>query len=155
MAATGIGQGGLQTGISLSGFTSIANGATAASTAFTIPYVTDATAALCDMANLQITASSFTPTGNPVNIQGVFITEDDGANYDPYFVSNAQLFPADESFFLIQLQAVAQTFVKMKGILLPSVIAAGTNIQLVLFNNSGVSLTISNVTLYPYGSMAG
>lgn len=155
MSSTGLGSGGLQTGISLTGLGTIANGATGISAAFTIPYVSNASAALCDQANLQLSCTSFTPSATSPYLQGVFITEDDGSNYDPYWVANAQLFPIDLTLFTKPLKVAATTLVKRKGLILPSCIAGSANVQLVILNESGVSMTVSSATLYPYGSMAG
>lgn len=156
MASTGAGNGGLQTGISLTGLGTLnAGSSVVVSGAFTIPYVTNATAALCDRAHLQFTAASFTPTANPAYIQGAFLTEDDGSNYDPTWISNSQLFPTDDTFFTIPLPTAATTFVKRKGIWLPSCVAAGANVQLALLNLTGVAITVSAMTLYPYGGMNG
>lgn len=155
MAATGFGNGGIQTpGIPLTGLGTIANTATGITAAFTIPYVTGSTAALCDRANLQLSCTSFTPTSGGY-LQGIFITSDDGANYDPYWVASGQLFPYDATFFSYPLNAAATTLVRVKGLILPSVIGAGTNIELVLLNESGVSITVNSATLYPYGGDVG
>lgn len=154
MSATGFGNGSLQTGISLTGLGTIASGATAVTAAFTVPYVMGASAALCDRANLELVCTSFTPTGTP-NLQGMFITEDDGSSYDPYWVNNSQLLPYDETFFQMPLNTAATVLVKRKGVWLPSCIAGSANVQLVILNNSGVSITVSSATLYPYGGVAG
>ena len=159
MAALGYGWGATQTGISLTGasfLTTIANTATGISAAFTIAALSTAAGATPVLANLQLNITSATPAAGAPNIQGVFLVKDDGTNYDTYGVSNSQLFPIDMTSFTSQLQpSVATTIIKVKGIVLPFVPSAGTNVEFVIYNLSGVSITINSADLYPAGYDAG
>ena len=152
--ATGYGWGALQTAIALTGLGTIANTATGITAAFTLPLATNATAGTVQVGDLELTITSATPTGG--NIQGVFLVSDDGSTFDPYGVSNSQLFPFDSYWFQIPLlPSVAVTQIKKKGLWLPPVPSGGSNVELVLYNLSGVSITVSAANLYPAGSSAG
>ena len=158
MTAIVFGSGGTQTGVSLTGLGTIATGGTGISAAVALPYVSVTGAAgavsVVMRANLQLNCTSFTPS-TPGYLGGVWVTSDDGTNYDPYWVSNNQLFPLDATSFSYPLQAAATTLVRVKGIILPDVPPGGTNAKLVIFNFSGVSITVSSAAIYPAGDASG
>ncbi len=157
MAATGAGNGLTQTAVSLTGLGTIANNSTPGVTAaFAIPVVGSGFTSMCDRANLQINITSATTGAGAPSLQGVFLVEDDGANFDPYGFSNSQLFPIEDSLFTIPLMpSTAMTIIKRKGLILPAVPSTGSVVKLVIFSLFGVSITVGSANLYCYGSSIG
>jgi len=150
--ANGFGFAALQSIVALSGLGTIANNATGISAAFTVPLVANSAAGICYIGDFQANITSATSgSGTPV-IQAVFITKTDGTNFDPYGTNNNQLFPFDYSFFRIPLiPSTAYTILKAKGIVIPAVPSGSNNIEIVLYNLSGVSITVNSAGLYPTG----
>ena len=160
MAATGAGNGLLQTAISLGTvFNSLASGSDAITAALTLPIVTNAASAAVDIADLELVmgASITTGSGSPY-IQGTWINDNDGTNYDTYGVVSSQLYPINRYSFTIPLMAsTAYTVIRQPGLLLPLVSSTSSaGPKLVLYNLSGVTFN-STVTagLYPAGSNFG
>lgn len=159
MAATPIGNGAVQSAVTLSGFTTIASGGFQASSAFTVPALSGATGSYVWEANLQFSMTSATPVAGDA-IQLCILTADDGTNFDAAWVTGSGqstlLYPQDATFFVYPLQAAATTFVRIKGLYIPTT-PVGAYAKLVMAAaTSSISLaSITSAALYPSGGSAG
>lgn len=164
MAATGLGYGIIQTGISLGTvFNALASGADAITGALALPAVTNGPAASVTTADLELLFSAAVTWGaGSAYLQGTWINADSSTNYDGFYGAvNSQLYPIhpDGTSWTFSLPAgqSSGTVVRVQGIILPRVVstsAAGP--KFVLFNNGGVAFPATvTANLYPSGDDAG
>lgn len=155
MALTNAGRGALLSAIDFSSDFSSAmtNGQlVTSSTTKTNPNINGQAGLFPLEADIVLIANTFTPTATG-SIQALLLPSDDGTNYEtPYVANGTQLTPI--SALLGQATTYAITYATGTLFRIRVGWFSGSPFKIAIFNNTGVSVTLTAVKIYPFGDAA-